>query len=158
MIKGVDYTGVSVVYILIDRERGLLSSLRSSNCRDEHGKRDLGGGGVKFNEKLADGMKRELKEELNINDDSYIMHELGFREIFRGHEGKKTHWISFEYLIILKSDVIIENMEPNKHEELKFFPFDNLPPKDKVHSHYYYILSEFKDKIFELSGVDLILS
>jgi len=103
-------------------------------------------------------MKREVKEELNINDNSYHMHELGFREIFRNHEGKTTHWISFEYLIILKSGTVIENMEPDKNEELKFFPFDSLPPKDKVHSHYYYIFSEFKDKILELSGVDLILS
>ena len=63
MIKGVDYTGITICFICHDGEGNFLVNKRTENCRDEHGTWDFGGGGLKFGEKVEDGLKRELKEE-----------------------------------------------------------------------------------------------
>ncbi len=50
MKKGVDYTGVCVVFYCHDGQENVLMHKRSNKCRDEFGRWDIGGGGFEFGE------------------------------------------------------------------------------------------------------------
>lgn len=63
MKKGVDYTGVTVVYLCHDGEGHILFSKRSENCRDEHHTWDPGGGGLEFGDTVENTLKKEISEE-----------------------------------------------------------------------------------------------
>jgi ADP-ribose pyrophosphatase len=83
------------------------------------------GGGVEFGEKVEDALKREIKEELGVNIE--IIKFLGFTESSVTDYGKQ-HWISLNYLAkIINGEV--KNLEPEKHEEVKWFSLDDLPEK-----------------------------
>lgn len=97
---------------------------RNKKCRDEWGCWDFGGGGLKFNEKLIDGVNREVEEEYGTKP--LAIEYMGADEVFRTHEGKSTHWISFRYKVLLDREKVINN-EPDKHEELQWVTLDTLP-------------------------------
>jgi len=89
MIKGIDFTGITITFYCHDGEGNYLFHKRSDECRDEHGRWDCGGGGLKFNEKLLDGVKREVTEEFATEPKEIEF--LGYDEVFREHEGVPTH-------------------------------------------------------------------
>ena len=124
MIKGIDFTGIAVAFLCHDGQGNYVMHRRSQNCRDEHGCWDFGGGGVKFGELLEDCLKREVKEEYDadILDSKF----LGHRELLREHNGGKTHWLCFYYQVLVSPEQVINN-EPEKHDELCWFRFDDLP-------------------------------
>jgi len=62
MKKGIDYIGVSVGAMILNDKKELFLAKRSKNCRNERGHWEIPGGGVNFNEKLVDAIKREMKE------------------------------------------------------------------------------------------------
>jgi ADP-ribose pyrophosphatase YjhB (NUDIX family) len=97
---------------------------RNENFRDEHNCWDFGGGGVEFNESLNAALAREVKEEYNA--DILEVEFLGHKKLFREHDGKKTHWLSFVYLVKVDRYQVINN-EPEKHDEIAWFTLDNLP-------------------------------
>ena len=61
--KGVDFIGVTVVYFCHDGNGKFIMAKRSKNTRDEHGKWDIGGGGVEFGESVEKTLRKEIKEE-----------------------------------------------------------------------------------------------
>ena len=63
MIKGVDYPGVTVVFLCHDGKGNYLLGKRSKNCRDEQGRWDSGGGGLDLGSSVEETLKREIKEE-----------------------------------------------------------------------------------------------
>lgn len=63
MKKGIDYTGVSVVFFCHDCKGRILMAKRSQNCRDEKGKWDIGGGGLDFGENVDETLAKEIMEE-----------------------------------------------------------------------------------------------
>lgn len=131
--------------------------MRTDQCRDEPHVRDNRGGGLKFWEAIADGMKRELQEETGRDFEDNQIHFLWHREQLREHEGKKTHWICFYHLVIMHGDETITNNEPEKRWDITYFALNNLPPQSEVHSMVYLALQQFKDKIEELIGGKIIL-
>lgn len=124
MTKGIDFTGITVAFYCHDGKGNYLMHKRSDKCRDEHGCWDCGGGGLKFNEKLLDAVKRELMEELAT--EPLEIEFLGYDEVFRTHEGKPTHWLAFRYRVLVDPDRVTNN-EPQKHSELGWFRLDALP-------------------------------
>ncbi len=124
MIKGIDFTGIAVAFLCHDGKGNYVMHRRNQNCRDEHGCWDFGGGGLKFGETLEDCLSREVKEEYDadIIDSKF----LGYRQLLREHEGNKTHWICFYYQALVDPNQVINN-EPDKHDVLDWFTFDNLP-------------------------------
>lgn len=102
------------------------------------------------------GMQRKLKEEFGRDFRDEQIHRLGYREQFREHEGKMTHRIAFYHLTLLSGEEKIQNMEPDKHSELRYFLLDSLPVEDKCHSMLYPTLTEFKEKIEQLTGKKII--
>lgn len=124
MQKGIDYIGVNVSYYCHDGEGNFVMHLRNEKCRDEHHCWDFGGGGVKFGERTIDAVHREIKEEFGA--DVLEAKQIGAREVLREHEGKTTHWISFQFLVKVDKDTVY-NAEPDKHDDLQWFRLDNLP-------------------------------
>jgi len=124
MTKGIDYTGVTISFYCHDGEGNYVIHRRNKNCRDEWGCWDFGGGGLKFNEKLDDGVVREVEEEYGTKP--LKVEFMGVDEVFRTHEGTRTHWISFRYKVLVDRNSV-RNNEPEKHDELMWVTLQSLP-------------------------------
>ena len=118
MIKWTDFIGISVSSLVYHPEKWILLGYRTDQCRDERWKWDNRGGWLKFSETIVQGMQRELTEEFGRDFHDEQIHRLGYREQFREHDGKMTHWIAFYHLTLLSGDEQLQNMEPHKHGEL----------------------------------------
>jgi len=142
MKKGVDYTGVCVVFYCHDGEGSVLMHKRSSQCRDEYGRWDIGGGGLRHLNRVEDDIRREIEEEF-CTDVIKIEH-LGYRDVHREHEGNKTHWIALDFKVRIDRNKVA-NGEPHKIEELKWFTLDSLP--EPLHSQLGFFLEDYKNKL-----------
>lgn len=96
---GVDYVGISVGVHCLNDKGEILLVRRSPKARDEHGAWDKIGGGTKHNERLEDAARREVLEETGCEAQDLTF--LGFEEVFREHEGVRTHWICMIYRCLL---------------------------------------------------------
>jgi 8-oxo-dGTP pyrophosphatase MutT (NUDIX family) len=129
MKKGEDYIGISVVYFCHDGEGNFVFNKRSVNCRDEQGKWDIGGGGVDFGDSLEQTLRKEIREEYctDILDFEF----LGYRDVFRENNGKKTHWLAMDFKVLVDKNKVA-NGEPHKFDAVEWFRLDNLP--SPIHS------------------------
>jgi len=148
MIKGQDYTGITIVYLCHDGQGNILLNKRSKKCRDEHGRFDCGGGGLDFDDTVEHTLSKELKEEYctEIKKSEF----LGYRDVHRTHEGKKTHWIALDFLIEVDKEKV-QNGEPHKFDEVSWFTLDTLP--EPLHSQFPHFLEKYKDKIKTISAL-----
>jgi ADP-ribose pyrophosphatase len=119
---GYDYIGVGCGALIINENKETLLVKRTTKTRNEAGFWSKPGGGVEFGERVENAVKREIKEELGV--DIEIIKFLGFTDSIM--ENDKQHWISFNYLAKIKGGEL-ENLEPEKHEEIKWFGIDSLP-------------------------------
>lgn len=143
MQKGVDYIGVAVVPFLHDGQGNYLVSLRTENCRDEHFTWEpLGGGGLKFGETLDEAIIREVLEE--TGGTPFNFEYLGLREVHREHEGKKTHWLAFDYRAQVNRDEV-KIMEPEKCAEIRWCSVNEIPTP--LHSQFPVFLERYKDRL-----------
>jgi ADP-ribose pyrophosphatase YjhB (NUDIX family) len=124
MIKGIEYTGIAVSFSCHDGTGNYLFHKRGIGCRDERGVWDCGGGGLKFNERLIDGLYREVQEEYGTAP--LEAEFLGHDEVFREQEGVKTHWITFRYRVLIDREKAINN-EPDKLEGILWTTLDQMP-------------------------------
>lgn len=149
--KGKSFVGVSTAVAIFDQKGRLFMAQRSSNTRDEHGKWDVCGGGLKWNVTVEDNIRREMNEEFAV-ESNQPLHFLGFREAFRTDQhGDKTHWVCLDHIIILTDSeakrVCIN--EPENFDDSGWFDLDNLPtPLHSVISTDY--IDRLKQKIKEL--------
>ncbi len=97
MKKGVDYTGVTVVFACHDGEGNFLMSKRSVQCRDDHGTWDPGGGGLDFGDTVEETLRKEIMEEYCT--DVLDFEFLGFRDVHRENEGVKNQWIALDFKV-----------------------------------------------------------
>ncbi|MFC1741194.1 NUDIX domain-containing protein [Nanoarchaeota archaeon] len=142
MKKGIDYTGISVVYLCHDGAGNFLLNKRSPNCRDEHGRWDCGGGGLEFGHKVIDTLKKEISEEFCAD---VLDHEfLGYRDVHREHEGNKTHWLAVDFKVLIDRSGV-QNGEPHKFSEVGWFRWGEFP--ENLHSQLPNFLSLYKDKL-----------
>jgi len=143
MKKGEDYIGVAVVPFLHDGKGNYLVSLRTENCRDEqHTWEPLGGGGLKFGETIVEGMIREVVEETGATP--FNFEYLGLREVFREHEGEKTHWLAFDYRAEVNPKEV-KIMEPDKCAEIRWCKVDAIP--EPLHSQFPLFLERYKNML-----------
>lgn len=142
MKRGEDYTGVAVVYFCHDGNGNFLLNKRGVNCRDEHGTWDPGGGGIEFGDTVENSLKKEIKEEYCTD---VIKHEfLGFRDVHREHNGKKTHWIALDFKVLVDRNNV-GNGEPHKFDAVEWFTLDKLPTP--LHSQFPTFLKLYKNKL-----------
>lgn len=144
MKKGVDYPGVTVSYFCHDGKGNFVFNKRSVNCRDEHGRWDNGGGGLDFGDGVEQTLRKEIKEEYGAE---VLAHEfLGYREVHREQEGKKTHWIAL-YFKVLVNHGEVSNCEPHKFDAVEWFRLDALP--SPLHSQLPLALAEYKERLMK---------
>lgn len=117
---GKDYIGIGVGAVILNDKEEILLLLRNKN--PESGMWSIPGGKVEFFENIEDAIIREVKEELGI--DIHITKLLGITNHIL--KGEKTHWVAPTFLVSIKSGQI-QNLEPNKHKEVKWFSMKNLP-------------------------------
>lgn len=129
MKKGEDFIGVTVSFLCHDGAGNVLLSKRGVNARDEHGRWDCGGGGVEFGDTVEATLRKEIKEEYCTDVLSFEF--LGFRDVFREHAGKPTHWLSLDYYVLVDRQRA-GNCEPHKLEEVRWFSKHALP--EPMHS------------------------
>lgn len=143
MRKGVDCVGIGVVFFCCDNRGNLLMNQRSKNCRDEHGKWDIGGGSIEFGEKIGDTLKREIKEEYCT--DILASEFLGFRDVHRVDEKEnKTHWILLDFKVLVDRKKV-KNGDLEKHDKIDWFSLDNLPKP--IHSQLLTFIKKYKDRL-----------
>lgn len=143
--KGIDYIGVCIVYFCHDGNGKFIMAKRSENCRDEHGRWDIGGGGLEFGEEIEDAIKKEVKEEYCTEVLEYEF--LGFRNVHREHNGKKTHWVTLDFKVKIDSKKV-KNGEPHKFDEVKWFTLDNLP--QNIHSKNPEFINRYYEKLVKI--------
>ena len=129
LIKGIDHIGVCVVYFCHDGKGEFVMSKRNSNTRDEHGRWDIGGGGLEFGETINETIRKEIQEEYCTDVLDYEF--LGYRDVHRIHGEKSTHWIALDFKVRVDREKV-RNGEPHKFDEVAWFKLDNLP--ENIHS------------------------
>lgn len=140
--KGVDFTGITVVYFCHDGKGNIVFGKRNNNARDEKGRWDIGGGAVEFGDSLETTLRKEIKEEYST--DVLSFEYLGFREVFRENDGKKTHWLAMDFKVLV-DPAKVKNGEPHKFDDVACFTLQNMP--SPVHSQLPLFLEKYEDKL-----------
>jgi len=142
MQKGVDFIGISIVYICHDGKGNFLFQKRGANCRDENGRWDTGGGGLEFKDTVEETLRKEIMEEYCT---PVLAHEfLGYRDVHRENNGKKTHWVALDFKVLVDREKV-KNGEPHKFDDIGWFKLDNLP--SPLHSQVMNQINSYKDKL-----------
>lgn len=142
MKKGIDHTGIAIVYFCHDGEGNVLLSKRNANCTDEHYRWDCGGGSVELGEPVEETIQRELKEEYCT--DILEFEFLGFRDVHREHDGNKIHWIALDFKVLVDREKA-GNGEPHKFEAVEWFSVQELP--EPLHSQFPHFLEKYRDRL-----------
>jgi ADP-ribose pyrophosphatase YjhB (NUDIX family) len=127
--KGKSFVGVSTAVAIFNHKGQLFLAQRSENTRDEHGRWDVCGGGLKWGETIENNSRREMNEEFAVESDSDLI-PIGYRQAFRTDQnGDKTHWICMDSIIVLSQDESkkVKINEPENFTDSGWFNLDNLP-------------------------------
>jgi len=90
MKPGIDYIGVGIGAVIINNQGKIFLSQRGPKARNEKGKWECPGGGLKFGESFAETIIREIKEEFGM--DIKIVDELApFNHLILQ---EKQHWVA----------------------------------------------------------------
>ena len=142
MQKGVDFIGVTVVYFCHDGNGKFIMAKRKNSTRDEHGRWDIGGGGLEFGDTVENTLRKEIKEEYCTDVLDYEF--LGYRDVHRNHDGKPTHWIALDFKVRI-NPAMVKNGEPHKFDDVALFTFDTMP--ETVHSQLPNFLKLYRQKL-----------
>ncbi len=142
MEKGIDYIGNTVVYCCHDGKGNVLLAKRSKNSRDEQGRWDIGGGGIEFGDTVENTLRKEIKEEYCTDILQYEF--LGYRDVHRETNGKRTHWIALDFKVLVDGKKV-KIGEPHKFDALEWFTLEKLP--SPIHSQFPKFIELYKDKI-----------
>ncbi|HXR49975.1 MAG TPA: NUDIX domain-containing protein [Verrucomicrobiae bacterium] len=147
--KGVSFTGITTVFFCHDGQGKLLLGKRSKNARDEHGRWDPGGGGLKHGQSVEESMKREILEEYGTV--SKRVDFIGYFDAFRtSTDGLPTHWLAMCFAVLVDPQQVKLN-EPDILDEIGWFTLDDLP--SPLHSQSHIFLEKHGDKLKECMGL-----
>jgi 8-oxo-dGTP diphosphatase len=141
--KGVDFTGISVIFFCYNDQGQIFLAKRSNKARDEHGCWAPGAGGLEHGQSAEDNMLRELAEEFGGVS---LGHEfIGYFDVFRkAADGSPTHWIALCYAVKV-DPTQISIKEPELVDDSGWFTVDNLPQPE--HSQFKLFLELHGDKL-----------
>ncbi len=128
--KGVSFTGITTCFFCHDGAGKVFMAKRSHHSRDEQGKWDVGGGGLKWGLSAEDNVRREIEEEYGTKP--LEIQFLGYRDAFRElPDSTQTHWIALDFLArVDRNDVHIS--EPDMFDDSGWFTMEELP--EPIHS------------------------
>jgi 8-oxo-dGTP diphosphatase len=142
MTPGTDHIGITIVYFCHDGQGNVLLAKRSNNCRDEHGCWDIGGGGLEFGDTVEDTLRKEIEEEYGTDVLAYEF--LGYRDVHREHNGKRTHWIALDFKVHVDR-AKAKNNEPHKFDAVEWFPVGSYP--NPLHSQLPVFLKQYQNNL-----------
>ena len=116
MKRGVDYIGVGVGAIIVNENGQVFLARRGPLAKNERGLWEFPGGSVEFGEKLADALRREMREEFGI--EIVVGELLDVVDHILPDEGQ--HWVSPTYICQIKSGIPVIQ-EPGKCSEIGWF-------------------------------------
>jgi mutator protein MutT len=123
MKLGIDYIGVSVGAIIVNEKGEVLLCKRSQHTKNEKGCWECPGGAVKFGETLEDAIKREMKEELDI--------EIALLKQFPAANHilplEKQHWIPTAFVAKIIYSGTPKIMEQDKCDAIGWFSLSQFP-------------------------------
>lgn len=122
MQRGVDYIGVGVGALIVDKQGRLFLARRGPLAQNEIGCWEFPGGSVEFGETLVDALRREIFEEYGI--DIEVGDLLDVVDHILPDEGQ--HWVSPTYLCAIRAGVPVIR-EPDKCSEIGWFAPDAVP-------------------------------
>ncbi len=124
MKRGVDYIGVGVGAIIINQRGELFLARRGPLAKNERGLWEFPGGSVEFGERLADALRREMREEYGMEIEVGSL--LDVVDHILPEEGQ--HWVSPTYLC-RPADGTAEPriLEPGKCTEIGWFAPQQMP-------------------------------
>jgi mutator protein MutT len=122
MKRGVDYIGVGVGALIVDPEGKIFLARRGPMAKNERGLWEFPGGSVEFGERLADALKREMREEYGI--EIAVGELLDVVDHILPEEGQ--HWVSPTYLCRIVSGTPTIR-EPGKCTEIAWFSPADAP-------------------------------
>jgi ADP-ribose pyrophosphatase YjhB (NUDIX family) len=127
--KGKSFVGVSTAVAIFNQRGQLFLAQRSENTRDEHGRWDVCGGGLKWGQTLENNARREMLEEFAVQTNSQLV-RVGVREAFRTDQyGDKTHWVCIDFIVVLECTEVskVKINEPENFTDSGWFDLDKLP-------------------------------
>src|SRR3989338_6180433 len=125
MKKGVDFIGVGVGAVIINKDGKVFASLRGPASRNEIGKWEFPGGSVEYGDTLEKTVIREMKEEFGIN--VKIIDVLGVADHILPKE--KQHWVTAGFICKIAKGVPKIN-EPLKSGKIGWFSIEELSKMD----------------------------
>jgi mutator protein MutT len=125
MMKGIDYIGVGVGAVILNKHGDIFLAKRGKEARNERYKWEFPGGSVEFGENLEDAVIREVKEEYDFE----IAIERLLDVVNHVIPEEQQHWVSPTYLCtyIGGSPRI---MESDKCIDIGWFSLDRIPEAD----------------------------
>ena len=142
MKKGEDFIGVTIVYFCHDGLGNVLFHKRSLNCRDEQGRWDIGGGAIELGDTIEQTLKKEIFEEYGTEVLSKEF--LGYRDVHRENNGKKTHWIALDFKVLVDREKV-KNGEPHKFDAVEWFALESMP--NPLHSQLSIFFEQYKGRL-----------
>jgi mutator protein MutT len=122
MKKGVDFIGVGVGAVIIDREGKVFLARRGKEVRNETGKWEFPGGSVEFGETLEHAVVREVIEEFGMTIEVQELLDVVDHII----PAENQHWVSPTFISrVTKGTPHIR--EPHKCDEIGWFALDQIP-------------------------------
>lgn len=141
MKRGVDFIGLGCGALVVNNKNEILLIRRTDKCQGGMtGVWSRPGGTVEFGETVESAIKREIKEELNI--DVELFGPKKYYNDMREENGIKKHWVACgSFAKIIGGE--LTNMEPEKHDKVEWFSLDNLP--ENIVDYTKVSIDEFKD-------------
>ena len=122
--RGVDYPGITCVFVCHDGNGKILMHKRSVNCRDEKLRWDKGAGCLEFREELIDAVRREVRDEYLC--DSLKIEYAQTTNVLRMNEETPTHWVAVVFAVLVDPKEA-KTGEPHKMDDIGWFFPVNLP-------------------------------
>ena len=122
MKRGIDYIGVGVGAIIVNRYGQLFLSRRGTKAKNERGLWEFPGGSVELGETLSEALQREMREEFGI--EIVVGELLDVVDHILKKEGQ--HWVSPSYICTIASGEPYIR-EPEKCAEIGWFHLSEIP-------------------------------
>lgn len=120
---------VGLALIMLDEDDNVLLEKRTDNQ-----KYCLPGGGINFDETVIEGLKREIKEETNVDIDNpkLLMVLSGKKEEFAYPNGDVTDYVDFIFYCHIEKERLQDLKHDEESSELKFFSLNDLPSEKEM--------------------------
>lgn len=142
--KGINFTGVTVVYFCHDGAGRFIMGKRSVNARDEHGRWDIGGGGLEFGDTVEGTLRKEIREEYCT--EVLGIEFLGYRDVHRENDGVATHWVALDFAVRV-DPALVRNGEPHKFDAVEWFTLATIP--EHAHSQFPRFLDQYRARLVQ---------